>query len=421
ALAPPPPPPAALVVAPAEPPSPPPPPAVIRISTELVQLDAVVTDKSGRPVTDLAPADFEVVEGGRTRAVTHVMYVRPAEHAGGPLGRRTIVFLVDDLHLEPRGIVETRDLLSSFARKHLAPTDLVTVAKTSDVAGTGLRFASGPSAVEAAAKAIRYSRVSLAQDAPVARPLDDASVKAMRTRRESFRESVTPQSDALEPSRMAARSVVALKAVVGALRGLPGRKAVVFVSQGFVAAPPRASDQSGRFRQETYGALDAVYRDGTIEAAVRGVGDLANRASVVLYGLDPTGPAQTVDASMSGIDMPGLDVAPGWPALFTSAALGSQEREARQNGLFDLALPTGGLVWRDATNLDRGLARILTDQSGYYLVGYEPDAATFARINGAAPYHDVSVKVRRRGLQVRSRQGFYGVTDQVLAQAVPAM
>ena len=35
------------------------------ITTSLVQVDAVVTDKSGKQITDLRPGDFEIVEGGR--------------------------------------------------------------------------------------------------------------------------------------------------------------------------------------------------------------------------------------------------------------------------------------------------------------------------------------------------------------------
>jgi VWFA-related protein len=425
AQAPPPPPPAPLAPLPAVAPVPPPAPPVpvIRISTSLVQLDAVVTDRDGRTVADLKPEDFEIVEGGRRRQVTHVSYVRPDEHAGDALGRRTVVFLVDDLHLGQRGIAETRGMLSSFARKHLAPTDLVTVAKASDVSAKGLRFASGAAAVEQAAADIRFSRASLAENAlPVRIAIDGDSTGVNRhVRSASAQAVVTAESDTLEIAHMASRSVVALKAVVDALRGLPGRKAVVFVSEGFVAALPLSADEAGRFRRETFGALDGVYGDVTLRAAVRGVNDLANRASVVLYGIDPTGPAHVTSAMTSGIDGMNQTVDFGVSSTFTSAAIGGKQREARQNGLFDLAVPTGGLVWRDTFDHDRWLARILADQSGYYLVAYEPDAATFARIRGAAPFHDVEVKVRRQGLSVRSRKGFYGVTDETVAESAPAM
>src|SRR5512135_2822870 len=78
----------ALVVgalAAAGPQEPPPPPAmVVRVTVGLVQVDAVVTDKQGRHVTDLAPADFVIKEGGQEREITHLSYVRlvPAPVSG---------------------------------------------------------------------------------------------------------------------------------------------------------------------------------------------------------------------------------------------------------------------------------------------------------------------------------------------------
>src|SRR2546423_650073 len=48
---------------------------VVRITANLVQLDAVVTDKSGRQITDLRAEDFEVLEDGRQQQLTNVSYV----------------------------------------------------------------------------------------------------------------------------------------------------------------------------------------------------------------------------------------------------------------------------------------------------------------------------------------------------------
>src|ERR1044071_3990139 len=48
---------------------------VVRIDTNLVQIDVVVTDKAGRQVTDLKPEDFEVSEDGKKQQVTHFSYV----------------------------------------------------------------------------------------------------------------------------------------------------------------------------------------------------------------------------------------------------------------------------------------------------------------------------------------------------------
>lgn len=45
------------------------PDGVIRINVNLVQVDAVVTDGNGKPVTDLGPEDFEVSQDGRPQAI----------------------------------------------------------------------------------------------------------------------------------------------------------------------------------------------------------------------------------------------------------------------------------------------------------------------------------------------------------------
>src|SRR5437763_6083006 len=55
---------------------------VVRITSNLVQFDAVVTDKKGNPVTDLRPEDFEVYVNGRKQTVSNFSYI--SVEAGGP-------------------------------------------------------------------------------------------------------------------------------------------------------------------------------------------------------------------------------------------------------------------------------------------------------------------------------------------------
>lgn len=92
---------------------------VVRITTNLVQVDVVVTDQSGRPVTDLKPEELKLFEDTRERKITNFLYVpgdkspspaRPvtANNNPPPLPpdrlrpddvRRTIALVVDDLGL----------------------------------------------------------------------------------------------------------------------------------------------------------------------------------------------------------------------------------------------------------------------------------------------------------------------------------
>src|SRR5215207_3151916 len=91
----------------------------VRITTNLVQIDVVVTDKNGKQVTDLRPEDFEVSEQGKKKPLTHFSYIAtgksavieatPAESKSAePVKpaqlkreqvRRTVALVIDDLGL----------------------------------------------------------------------------------------------------------------------------------------------------------------------------------------------------------------------------------------------------------------------------------------------------------------------------------
>ena len=89
----------------------------------------------------------------------------------------------------------------------------------------------------------------------------------------------------------------------------------------------------------------------------------------------------------------------------------AQEFLHSQGGLNYIAQQTGGLFIRNSNDISRGISRVLDDQKGYYLIGYVPEAATFKSVQGRREFHKILVKVKRPGLHVRSRSGFYGVAD----------
>jgi hypothetical protein len=62
----------------------------------------------------------------------------------------------------------------------------------------------------------------------------------------------------------------------------------------------------------------------------------------------------------------------------------------------------------------------MDDQRGYYLIGYRPDESTFDAKTGRRRFHQFSVKVKRPGLTVRTRKGFYGVSDDAIEAAKAA-
>ncbi|MDQ3666521.1 MAG: VWA domain-containing protein [Acidobacteriota bacterium] len=129
---------------------------VLRINTNLMQVQAVVLDKQGRFVDNLKPDQFEVTVGGKPVTVSFFELVNagsPREEAqlatarGMPLpaeknrtrraeGRgRTIFFFVDDLHLAPESLTRTRQTLLRSIEDEVTPDDQVALVSTSGQIG----------------------------------------------------------------------------------------------------------------------------------------------------------------------------------------------------------------------------------------------------------------------------------------------
>ncbi|HEU0105067.1 MAG TPA: VWA domain-containing protein, partial [Vicinamibacteria bacterium] len=174
--------------------------------------------------------------------------------------------------------------------------------------------------------------------------------------------------------RLALSTLTALERVVDGLARLPGRKSILLLSEGFVFAGRDTSRVPDRLRQLT---------------------DAANRAGVVIYTLDPgglqTGLPQAADLLRQPVD----------PS--SSQALRGELRR----GLSTLAQDTGGLAIADTNDLAGAVQRVVEDRQGYYLIGYQPDAAQFLGRDNRPRFHRLRVEVKRGGLQVRSRRAFY--------------
>ena len=146
------------------------------------------------------------------------------------------------------------------------------------------------------------------------------------------------------------------------------------------------------------------------EDALKRVAELAIRASVVIYAVDTRGlqvtgitAADNVSAGNVGIGSRGVQ---GIISRNQAAIRGRSH--ILQDGLTGsdlMARETGGFLIRGSN--DFGLQRVMRDQEGYYLIAYRPRATTFNR-----KFHHIKARVKRPGLTVRTREGFFGVTDE---------
>jgi VWFA-related protein len=133
---------------------------IIRVSVDLVQLDATVTDSAGRHVADLRPEDCVILEDGKPQTVTHFSYVAeqlaslaatapkapavqpsktaaiapiltPAKPIAATQVRRTIVLIADDLGLSADDIPNTRKAMKAWIDREMEPGDMLSVVTTS--------------------------------------------------------------------------------------------------------------------------------------------------------------------------------------------------------------------------------------------------------------------------------------------------
>jgi VWFA-related protein len=80
-----------------------------------------------------------------------------------------------------------------------------------------------------------------------------------------------------------------------------------------------------------------------------------------------------------------------------------------QDGLRYVAGETGGFAVVNSNDMPRAFRRVLDDQRGYYLIGFQPGGDTF---DPDRRFRRVKVKVVPKGLRVRTRAGFYGIATE---------
>jgi hypothetical protein len=181
---------------------------------------------------------------------------------------------------------------------------------------------------------------------------------------------------------------------------LPGRKSVVLLS-----------DTLALFDSKGEGS----YR--TIQA-LRRLTDLANRASVVIYTIDPRGlPPLNLTAADNTSSLTTLGDGAyvrgnSGPALMQSLNQKSLDLWQSQEGLKYLAFETGGFFVTNNNDVNLGIKKALDAAKNYYLIGYRPDESTFDPQTGRRRYHQVFLKVKRPGVVVRTRTGFFGIPNE---------
>jgi len=401
---------------------------------ELVTVDVVVVDKKGQAVPGFKASDFQVYEDGKLQTITSYESVAlPTAPAGAPReasaaarvssnqgaqarSYRTFVVVFDDIHLSQGQAFRAKAAVAEFLRRGLREGDVVSLIATGGGAWWTARMPEGREELLTILKRLtgRYyaetspdrvtdyeaMRIVEYDDQEVAYQVQrrfDAYGAVGRDRAPDRQyadtlsttsavglidpyvrsRSVEVNRQSIERRRITMRIMTRALQALGSVRG---RKAMVLVSQGFVYQPD--------FKE------------------MREVVEASTRVNVPIHFIDTRGLEALPDFMTSTFTV-NVDVQD------TVAAIADITREA--DGSANLALDTGGLVFKNTNDLTGRLLQVSDESRVYYLLGYQPSNTLR---DGKFRKIEVRLKAESiKGLKLRARRGYFAPLE---ARVTPA-
>jgi VWFA-related protein len=417
---------------------------VIRFRSNEVRLDVVVKDKKGRQIRDLKMTDFEVFEDGVPQKIQSFSFVtrnaaratpeakdgKPVEETANstPVPARsspTVTALVFD-RLSPEARALARKAGLAYAQEGTASGGFTGVFGIDQSLRTVQNFTDNPQliqdAVERATGAATSTYASgatkirenversIGLDQQIASSGQSAAAAGaaqqggaasaageeagQATAQQKFLEMQTQMLDhyeRLERDQEGFATINSLLAVISPMQSLPGRKTIIFFSEGLKLPP-------------------------SVQQKFPAVINAANRANVSIYSIDAGGLrilSGTAEAarelnSIAGAGMAqqarGSDRGSSGPYMRSLERNEDLLRFDPRSGLGSLSDQTGGFLIHDTNDLVSGLRRIDDDMNGYYFLTYVPQNKDYD-----GRFRRISVKVAQPNVEIQSRQGYYAV------------
>ena len=391
-----------------------PPVPIFRTGINFIRVDAIVTDDDGNPVTDLTVDDFEIIEDGEPQTVESFQLVeispvpapdaepaRPifndydVEREAARADVRLFVIFFDDYHVREENGIRAGIRLAEFLQNNLLPTDLV-----------GIMYPLTP---------LFDVRLTRNHEAIIGAVQNLRGVKYNYEVRNDFEARYNHYSTTIVERLRNEVSLSALKGLMIHMGGLrEGRKHVLLVSEGYTNyVPPQLRATNAELGPDPFDnpargdpfAGDNIFEEryeffenSALFLDLREVYSTANRFNTAIYSLDPRGLATgEFDVSQPNI----------------SFRTDARTLRSTQDTLHVLAEQTDGRAIINQNNFARGLQQMLRDGSSYYLLGYN---STRAANDGE--FHEIGVRVKRDGVQVRNRKGYWAITERDAERAL---
>lgn len=371
----------------------------------LVEVPIQVIDGEGRPVRGLTADDFELFDDGRRQAITGLEVIdldRPAASDGlageapAASGRRHLLLVFDLSFSQPAAMVRARAAAREFVLHSLHPTDLAAVAVFTLETGPRLlvTFTPDRAQVARALDELSWRRLPQAYDSDPLRfllgaPLDQPAQgvggdlasggradAAMLEDLLAQRKQIEQAEKSIERGRISSWTR-GLSELAGWLRSIEGRTQVMFFSEGIDTrlmlgrAPDlqTAETLEDQFNLRT-GNLwlvdtDDMFGNISVQNAVGRMLDEFRRADAVIQAID-----------VAGLQARG-DLAP-------------RSSGSGRESLFHIARETGGALFENDNDFQRGLERMLSRSTLTYVLSFQP---TRLDLDGA--YHRLKVTLKR--------------------------
>ena len=401
-----------------QPPQQPPPadptqPPVFRTGINFVRVDVIISDKAGNPIADLAQSDFDVTEDGKPQKIETFKLIKLDGGRGDSMKEppreirtdydeeaeasrddvRLFSIFLDDYHVRKGASLASRNQLSRFIETQLGPSDMV-----------GVMYP-----LESTAS-VRMTR----NHSAVMRGLQQfEGRKYDYTPRNMYEEQYANYpTETVERIRNQV-SLSALKSLIVHMGSLKeGRKTLIVVSEGYTyMVPPQMRNANAQLpglgnpntHNPMAGTNDinedrAAWSLGMdMESDLREVYDTANRNNVAIYAVDPR-----------GLGVFEFDINEGVGLQTDTKYLNSTMDSLRL-----LSEQTDGRAIVNRNDLVAGMKQITRDASAYYLIGYNSSQAP-----SDGKFHEIKVRVKRPGVQVRARKGYWALNQQETARAL---
>ncbi|MFN2441280.1 MAG: VWA domain-containing protein [Thermoanaerobaculia bacterium] len=392
-----------------------PPRTTEQIAVRLVELPVHVVDRSGNSLRGLEVQNFEILEDGKSRPVTHFERIDLAalnqSLSAGPLhpaARRSFVLLFDMSNSSPHSLLRAREAAADFVDSGLRPRDIVSVATFS--VERGFRMLTGFTRDRALLRGaidtlgdpqffrtsdpLMLAAASLAGGVGTAQgPGRDAEIDAAVLEHvQSMAQELQRSDDAYRRNRVD-QQIRNFGHVARLLDAVPGRKQIILLSDGFeasllqgrenISSAESQADAAASLSGEVW-KIDNDRRFGSSAAvgSLKQMAELFRRSDVVLHAIDIKGLRGNVDARE------GL-------------------RGSSNESLFLIANPTGGEVFKNSNDVSRSFDDMLRQQEVIYILGFTPRTP-----GSSGKFHEVKVRLRDvPGGRVIHKPGYYDPAD----------